>query len=81
MAKDNRQASESDLLAAINDKLSQLLIVTALAYVSGKERQTAIESLAAAGLTGEAISELTGWPRTSVSPVVSRFRARKGKGN
>ena len=68
--------SEKELLTSIDATLKYLLAVTALNYTAGKNQQAAIQSLAAAGLPAKVISEMTGWPTTTVAPVISRAKIK-----
>ena len=74
MARKTEPSTEVQLLASINDTLAYLLAITALNYTAGKNQQVAIKNLAAAGLPAKAISDMTGWPTTTVAPIVSRTK-------
>lgn len=66
-----------ELLTEINERLRQLLALTAATQVSGLSQREAVEKLGSVGLSAKSISEITGFPVTSVAPALSR--AKKGK--
>ena len=74
--KTDSPSTEKELLASIHDALTNLLTVAALGYTEGKNQQDAIQKFAAAGLSAKTISEMTGWPTTTVAPIISRTKVK-----
>ncbi len=80
MTKESKPPTEIELLTDIRECLKSLVALNALSYTAGKNQQAAIESFAQAGLTAKAISDMTGWPTTSVAPALSKAKAKtKGR--
>jgi hypothetical protein len=79
MAQRAETKTEIDLLVSIDERLRQLLTLTALGYTAGKKQTVAIEDLARANISAKAISEITGWPGTTVAPVVSKLKGKNKK--
>lgn len=65
------------LLEQVHEKLRWLVSLTAASHVAGLSQKEAVEKLGVIGLPAKAISELTGYPVTSVAPALSRSKAKK----
>ncbi len=61
-------------LAEIARYLRVLVALEVRKATDGKTKQQSIELLASAGLDTSAISDLTGIPKTTVAPVLSRLK-------
>ena len=63
----NGETHVAELLSQINERLGQLVALTAATHVAGLSQREAVEKLGAVGLTAKTISEITGFPLTSVA--------------
>ena len=68
-------------LAEINDRLGQLVALTAANSVAGLNQKKAIEKLGALGFDANSIATMTGYPKTSVAHTLSNLKKLRGKGN
>ncbi len=69
------------ILEQVHEKLRWLVSLTAASHVAGLSQKEAVEKLGAFGMSAKAISEITGYPETSVAPALSRAKkADKAKG-
>jgi hypothetical protein len=81
MPKTTVPRSEIEVLLSIDERLRQLTALTALTFTAGKKQLAAIEELAKANLNAKAISDMTGWPTSTVAPAISKSKGKSPKGN
>lgn len=67
------------LLEQINERLGQLVALTAAARIANLSQKDSVETLGSAGLDARAISDITGYSLSSVAPVLSRSRGTNKK--
>lgn len=68
------------VLTEINERLGQLVSLTADGAVADLSQRGAVEKLGSLGFDAKSIAAITGYPVTSVAPALSRYKRGRSAG-